>query len=335
MTRTSDRPRGAAVGTALVERPFDPTVDLPAMVELITDVNRFDDIEWFPTVQGLANDWTPTPMFDPARDVRLAFDGDRLVGAIRVSWREREGAVVHRVEPWVHPDVRRRGLGSRLLAWGEARARESIRDGSGGPGTLPHVFGANTGSHDAAGVAFAKSHGYVAARFHFGMRRDLSEPIPDAPLPDGLEIRPVRPEHHRAIWLADVEAFRDHWDASAQAESDFVQWFSEPEIDTSLWQVAWDGDEVAGLVVNGIYPHENEQLGLKIGWLDSVATRRPWRRRGLASALITRSLAVLRERGMEIASLGVDTENPTGALRIYERFGFRPHRTWVFYRKPI
>jgi ribosomal protein S18 acetylase RimI-like enzyme len=167
------------------------------------------------------------------------------------------------------------------------------------------------------------------------MRRDLHEPIPDVPLPDGLEVRPVRPEHHRAIWLADVEAFRDHWDASAQHESDFVRWFAEPDIDTSLWQVAWDGDEVAGLVVNGIYPRENEQLGLKVGWLDGVATRRPWRRRGLASALIARSLAVLRERGMEIASLGVDTENPTGALRIYERFGFRPHRTWIFYRKSI
>ena len=102
-----------------------------------------------------------------------------------------------------------------------------------------------------------------------------------------------------------------------------------------MWQVAWDGDQVAGLVLNTIYQHENEAEGVKVGWLDSVATRRPWRKRGLAGALIARSLAVLRERGMETAGLGVDAENPNGALRLYESFGFRPIRRYVFFRKPF
>jgi mycothiol synthase len=66
-----------------------------------------------------------------------------------------------------------------------------------------------------------------------------------------------------------------------------------------------------------------------------VSVRRPWRRRGLASALIARSMVVLRGRGMAIAALGVDAENPTGALGVYERLGFRPHRTWVTYRKSL
>ena len=118
-------------------------------------------------------------------------------------------------------------------------------------------------------------------------------------------------------------------------EDDFVRFFGEPHIDTSLWQVAWDGDQVAGLVINAIVPHDNEQTGQKLGWLESVATRRPWRRRGLAGALISRSLRVLAERGMEVAALGVDSQSPTGALRLYESFGFRPERTWMFLRKPF
>ena len=76
--------------------------------------------------------------------------------------------------------------------------------------------------------------------------------------------------------------------------------------------MAWDGDQVAAGVANAIYPAENESLGTRRGWLDSVFTRRQWRRRGLAEALIVRSLHLLSERGMTTAVLGVDAENPSG-----------------------
>jgi GNAT superfamily N-acetyltransferase len=72
-----------------------------------------------------------------------------------------------------------------------------------------------------------------------------------------------------------------------------------------MWRVAWDGDEVAGVVMNAIYHEENEQLGVRRGWLEHVSVRRPWRGRGLAKALCTASFAVLRERGTDEAWLGV------------------------------
>jgi len=148
-------------------------------------------------------------------------------------------------------------------------------------------------------------------------------------------VRPVVAADHRRIWDADAEAFRDHWEASVRTDDDFVQFFANPDVDTTMWQVAWDGDEVAGSIVNTIYPEENANVGLDVGWLDHVSVRRPWRGRGLASALIVRSLRVLRERGMDHAALGVDAENPTGALGLYERFGFRRHQQWVTFRKPL
>jgi ribosomal protein S18 acetylase RimI-like enzyme len=95
------------------------------------------------------------------------------------------------------------------------------------------------------------------------------------------------------------------------------------------------GDQIAGGVLNTIYPEENEGLGLKRGWLDSVFTRRPWRRRGLARALIARSLAALRERGMTSAILGVDADNPTGALGLYEGIGFAVESRYTAWRKPM
>ena len=88
-------------------------------------------------------------------------------------------------------------------------------------------------------------------------------------------------------------------------------------------------------MINGIHPVENEALGLKRGWLHSVFTRRPWRKRGLANALINRSLVLLKERGMDYGVLGVDADNPTGALGLYERNGFVVEERSTAWRKPL
>ena len=316
-------------------RPLDFPAEAESVVELLTAVNTHDKPGWFPSVAGITNDWAPTSTFFPDRDLQALTADGRLVGLARHTWRERPAVVHHRLEVFVRPELRRQGLGSRLLDWAEARARESALEPHGLAADKPHQFGGAAPDTVAATGAFAAAQGFVPYRHHADMRQQLADPIRDVPVPAGLEVRPVLPEHHRAIYDADQEAFRDHWDHAEPVEGDFERFFGDPDNDTSLWQIAWDGDEVAGLVINGIIRHENEQTGEQVGWLDSVATRRPWRGRGVASALISRSLHVLRERGMEIAALGVDTENPTGALGLYESFGFRPTRTWTFYRKPF
>lgn len=332
-TATSDTAPGVATGVEL--RPLELERDIPAVVDLITETNRHDGLYFFPTVESLANEWTPGATYEPARDTIVAERGDRIVGAARQTWREREGAIVHRLEIWVHPSERRQGLGTRLVAWAEGRARASVEEGIGGPPEATHVFGGFAGKEVAPASAFAEAMGYAPIRYHVEMYRDLRDPIPEVPLPEGIEVRPVLPEHHRAIWNADAEAFQDHWDRAVVTEEDYERFYAEPDLDPSLWQVGWDGDEVASLVINTIFAHENEQNGELAGWLDSVATRRAWRRRGIAGALIARSLAVLRDRGMEVAKLGVDNQSPTGALGLYESFGFRPKRTWMFLRKPF
>ena len=327
MTRLSTGLRPDASPTSeLPLRAFDPDRDFPAMVELITAVNQRDHVDYFPTPESLAVEWARSPTFDPVRDHRVVEVDGRFLAAGGVDWRERAGKVIHHIEIWTHPDVRRQGLGRRLLAWSEARARESVTDGSGGPLALPHFLGGGVQQTDVAGVGFATSAGYAPVRYGFVMRRPLDLPIPDAPLPTGLEVRPVRPEHHRAIWeadtedrplpeglawrnyspeiderlrLADNEAFLDHWEAPVRHEADFVHTFGHPDVDTLLWQVAWDGDEVVGSVMNGIYRQENLQVGLDVGWLDHVSVRRAWRGRGLGSALIES----LRAAGVAVRAL--------------------------------
>ncbi|HYK96095.1 MAG TPA: GNAT family N-acetyltransferase [Candidatus Dormibacteraeota bacterium] len=321
--------------TALDVRPFDRARDFPAVAELINTVNAHDDFNWRPGADELAREWALAETSDAERDAILVEARNRLAAAGAVSWVERDGKIIHDIEIWVDPRERRRGLGRQILAWLEDRAHASVAAGTGGDPSLPHVLGGGYITANVAAAAFAARAGYPIIRYGFQMRRPLDREIPELPMPEGLEVRPVLPEHHRAIWDADVEAFLDHWEARVRTEQDYVRTFTDPHIDVRLWQVAWAGDEVAGIVMNNIYPDENEKIGLRMGWLDHVSVRRPWRGRGLASALIVRSLRVHRDRGMEVAALGVDAENPTGALHLYEKFGFRPRYTWAIVRKPF
>jgi ribosomal protein S18 acetylase RimI-like enzyme len=167
-------------------------------------------------------------------------------------------------------------------------------------------------------------------------RPGLDRDLPDSPpMPDGLELRPANRDNAWTIWQADMEAFRDHWGGFDGSEASFRRWIESPEYQPDLLLIAWDGDEVAGGVINAIYAEENAALGMRRGWLDSVFTRRPWRRRGLAKALIARSLHLLREKGMDTAALGVDADNPSGALGLYESFGFEVVERGSAWRRPL
>ena len=167
------------------------------------------------------------------------------------------------------------------------------------------------------------------------VRPDLVDLPGEPSLPDGLELRPATPDQNLTIWRANREAFRDHWGGSDESEAGMRRYIESPDFDPSLWLVAWDGGEIAGGVLNKIHAEQNEALGLRRGWLDSVFTRRPWRRRGLARALIVRSLYLLRDRGMTSAALGVDADNQNGALGLYESAGFAVDDRFAAWRKPM
>jgi mycothiol synthase len=324
---------GAPPIAGLVARRPEQAGDFPAIAELITIANVHDRYDYIPTAEQLEHMWRLTPGFEPSRDVLLVEVDGRLAALARVTWRERSDKIVHHLEVVVRPADRRRRIGTALLGWAERRARASVTEGAGGRTDLPHFLG-GWADPEVAGVReFVARHGYEPTRYFHLMLRDLGAPIADVSLPAGLEVRPVREADHRTIWDADVEAFEDHFEAGVRTEEDFVSFFTDADTDTALWQVAWDGEEVAGSVMNAIHPHENAVLGQRRGWLEHVSVRRAWRNRGLASALIGRSLELLRDHGLAEAALGVDGENPTGALHVYERMGFVVHQTAATYRK--
>ena len=308
-----------------------------ARAELIVAANRHDGIPWLPSGQMLREELGDAEGLDPTRDSVVAEIDGRMVAAASVDRVIREGRPQYDLEGHVLPDVRRRGLGRALLRENLRRAAERSADEdapSADPAGAPSLRGF-ADETEAGHRALLASEGFEPIRWFFLMRRDLAEEIPEPTLPDGLELRRVRPEDHRRIVEAEHEAFRDHWQSRDFSEQAYENTFRKSDLDTGLWVVAWDGDEVAGVVENWIWRDENERLGTQLGWLDHISVRRPWRRRGLGRAITAESLRRLRDAGMTHGMLGVDADNPTGALGLYEGLGFAVDRRSAAYGRPL
>ena len=177
--------------------------------------------------------------------------------------------------------------------------------------------------------------GFVPVRHFFLMHRPTLDDVPEVPLPDGLELRRVTEDQRRPILEAEFEAFEDHWGTRERTEDSFATTLRQSELDTDLWVVAWDGDQIAGVVENWIWTEENEELGVSRGWLERISVRRTWRRRGLARAITAESLRRLRAAGLHEGMLGVDSENANGALALYEGLGFEVHSRSAAFRRPL
>jgi mycothiol synthase len=332
----TDEPAAAAglpAGVSL--RGFAGDSDLPAFVAIFRAANEADRIEERTTLEGMRN-WLghPSRSFDASRDLVVASVDGEPIAYGWASWVDTsDGHREYMTRGHVHPDWRSQGVGTAILRHNEAHLRELA---AAHDIDRPRVYGAGAPERRPGAVALLESNGYQPVRYFFDMVRPTLDDITVRDLPEGIEIRPVAGrERLRQLFDADVEAFRDHWGGFDATDEAFEQWLTDPEYDPSLFVVAWDGDEIAGGVTNVIQAQENEELGRRRGLLDSVFVRRPWRGRGLAAALVGRSLELLREHGMESAWLGVDADNPNGALRLYQNAGFVIDLRSTGYRKPL
>jgi ribosomal protein S18 acetylase RimI-like enzyme len=270
-----------------------------------------------------------------ATDLRLAEADGRPVGYVRVEWTdENRGDRVHSAALFVTPDAPA-GSFAALLDWIMARHVEVAR--AQGPLDRPRKASVSTMLEPAGARAALETRGFLPIRYGFEMLRPSLDDIPERALPAGLEIRDTNPSHLRRIWEAEVEAFAGHWGAGVDdgSEERWQEFLADPLQDLALWQVAWEGDEIAGMVRPFINPDENARFGVSRGWCENISTGASWRGRGVASALISRALLALRDRGMTEAALGVDAQNETGALRLYQAMGFREAARETEWRRPL
>jgi mycothiol synthase len=324
---------GAPVIPGLTFRRFRGETDYQFMVELANVCFIADSVERITRLEEVALDYRHLENCDPQTDMLFAEMDGKTIAYGRIWWEDlADGTCLFHPYGFLHPDWRGEGIGTAMWDAAEKRAREIA---AGQPREIPKFIQSEPFETERALVRLLESRGYQAVRYETHMVRDLSEPIPASPLPAGFDVRAVKPEHLRPIFEASNEAFRDHWGARDESEEQYRSLLEHPDFCPELWKVAWVGDQIASVIHNYVLANENFVFQRKRGYTEGICTRRPWRKLGLARALLVQSMQMFKDMGMTETALSVDLQNISGALRLYEGVGYRKVKQQTLYRKSI
>jgi len=321
--------------SGLSVREFRGESDFPAMTRVMQQSRDADLYDMVETVDDLVNEFRHLQNCDPQEDLLILEVNDQAIGLCRCEWHDGYGGVrTYNHSAHLAPEWRRGGLREAMLIGNEKRLREIA---SGHDTDRRRVFEARAVFEPNDWRNLLEAQGYRPHNHTFLMTRPLEEVIPDTPLPGGYVVRDVEKEHTRLVWKACEEAMREEPNFNEELWSEEgYEWVCGLRIfRPELWRIAWKDEEIAGGVLNFIDDEENKRFGRNWGYTQGIFVVKKHRGKGLASSLISQSLEVLRAQGVDCAALTVDTQNPSGALRLYQRMGFQTVTQYTGYRKPL
>jgi len=311
-------------------RPLHPD-DLPELHALVVRCQRADEIPMRTPIEELS-EMFDEPYFNPASDSIAAFKESLLVGWGTV-WHQPSGVRLERayLNGSVDPGYRRQGIGRQIMEWLLERARQRL---SATTGSIPRYIRCQTYDwrHDA--ISLYERHGMQPIRWMEELIRPLGD-LPRLVEPARIEIVSWDRSRHLEVLEVKNSAFGDHWGSTPTAPEVWDSWMNEYGVRLDLSFLALDGDRIVGYSLNEHYPEDREVHGRLDGWIGNLGVLSDYRKRGIASALIAKSLHAFGLAGFSHAMIGVDTESPTGAAGLYRKLGFSPRFRMVVHQLEI
>ena len=256
--------------------------------------------------------WFANPTFDVANDFRVAERSGRIVGYADVHVEADRVSIDWTASDW--------DAGNALLDWTETRARDV---------GIERLVAHEWPNSEDVGVAL-RARGFTPFRASLEMQVPLDDATPEPNWPSGVEVRTVRDGEEPRVHALLEEAFADVHDFRPTPFEEWASWWDgRKRLD--LWFAAEAGGELAGSALC-----DEERAGAPgLGWVESLAVRREWRRRGLGRALLLHAFRALAGHGKTAAGLSVQADNPTGAVHLYEAVGMHAVSRRTIYEKRL
>jgi len=301
--------------------------DAPEIRDLIVRSERHDGVPRVLELDELIEEMADESVDLAERSLAALADG-HIVGYTIVH-HKRADVVEQRchLEGTVDPAFRGQGVGRALVEFATERARAAlvaIDD------DLPKFIRLAAYDYIESVHRLAARMGFTPARYFDELLRPLTD-LPERVTIEGLRILPWPSDRDEEIRASKNTAFLDHWGSvptPAAAWHDQLHGYSGRP-DLSFVAVDARTDEVVAMLATSRYEADDELLGRRDGWIQTLGTLREWRGRGVGSALITEALHAYVAEGLTHASLGVDSENPSGAARLYRSLGFEPRQRMI------
>jgi mycothiol synthase len=283
----------------------------------------------------LRNDFSETG-FDLAKDTRVVISPGGKIVAYQDVWAVHNPPAHPHPLGYVHKDYHGIGLGTYLLNWAFEHARrvfDKVPDDA-----RVSVITETVSTWEPA-IQLFKDNGMAFKRAYHEMTINMQEAPPQPEWPEGITVRTYKhPKEAEAVYRVIREAFRDHFGYIEEPfEEGFEHFqhyrFNNGLFDPDMWFLAEEGDQLVGASLCTKHGHESEDQG-RVGRL---AVLRPWRKCGIGLALLLHSFNAYWKRGQKEVRLGVDADNLTGAVKLYEKAGMHVHRridTYEFELRP-
>lgn len=307
--------------------------DLDAVVALINRSGMDQIGRPLTNTTEVEGDWK-VPSFNLETSSRVVETADgTMVGFIEV-WDTDAIPVMNWVWACVDPQFEGLGVGTAMMDWADKRLLDTLKRAP--EGARVAYRSASLSTHQPSKELF-EDRGMKFVRRFWHMMIELDAPPPAAVWPEGITISSFAElPDLRAIAATDDEIFQDHWGYVPQPEDNIVERFQEwidskPDFDPTLWLLAMDGEEIAGICLCSRERHEYPGAA----WVNVLGVRRSWRRQGLALAMLHHAFGVFYREGKERVGLGVDSSSLTGATRLYEKAGMTVVKEDDAYEKEI
>src|SRR5690348_15798754 len=236
------------------------------------------------TLDEVRTDWM-APTFNMQKDAWVVTDSTgQVVGHASIGQQEHARMYSELV---VLPEYAHLGLQDVLLAQVEQWAREQVSQARPDARVALSCYVAQG---DERGILSLQRHGFKEVRRSWNMEITMNEPPAEPEWPAGVTVRTFRPGDERVVFDTDEEAFQDHWGHMPGNYERWLHWTVEREtFDPTLWFLAYDGDQIAGV---SLCEHRNE-----LGWVGSLGVLRPWRKLGLGKAFLLQAFGEFYRRG--------------------------------------